>query len=103
MENNKLSEEVIHSIKTINKAYERSPKMAEYVINLTLPSGSVDDYNKMHKILEKSQKENCKVPICYTTIDNIRRSMNVLREEYEKNPGQVEATSQLFKGKGKSR
>ncbi len=96
MKTSVFSKEVKHSIDTINKAYEGSPNMARDVITTTLPCVSREDYEKMHDILEKVKKENCENEICKTTIDNVRTSMGVLREEHERSPAQVEATKQLL-------
>lgn len=99
MKNSELSKEIDHSIKTIKKAYERSPDTATNVITSTLPSTSRDDYNSMHQILERSKEEDCRDEICKTTIANVLKSMSILREEHERNPSQVEATKQLLEKK----
>ena len=94
------SKEVKHSFDTINKAYEGSPKMALDVITTTLPMYSKEDFNKMHEILEKVKEEDCKDDLCKSTIENVRKSMYILREEHERNPSQLENTIQYLNNNG---
>ncbi len=91
-----MKPEVKHSLDTIKVAYANSPELAADVIVSTLPKFSEEDYEKMHKILENLRNEQCEDDMCKSTVDNMRKSMKILREEHQRNTEQVEFTEKLL-------